>query len=104
MPVHDIHHKTGLAIRGDILIPRVGLRSLHHCVQVTEGEFTYSDCVYRLRVLPEWQAFVFKYLRSTAGVDIRKRSAHGSCVKILGKQTLLNLPVPMLALSQLERL
>lgn len=104
VPIHDIRHKTGLAIQGDILIPRVGLRSLHHCAQVTEGEFTYSDCVYRLRVLPEWQAYVFKYLRSAAGVEIRKRSAHGSCVKILGKQTLLDLPVPMVSPSQLESL
>ena len=104
MPIHDVHHKTGLATQGDILIPRVGLRSLHHCVQVTEGAFTYSDCVFRLRVLPEWQAYVFKYLRSAAGVEIRKRSAHGSCVKILGKQTLLDLPVPMVAPSELENL
>jgi type I restriction enzyme M protein len=104
VPVHDIVHKTGLAIQGDILIPRVGLRSLHHCAQVTQGAFTYSDCVFRLRVVPEWQAYVFKYLRSTAGVEIRKLSAHGSCVKILGKQTLLDLPVPMVAPSQLENL
>jgi type I restriction enzyme M protein len=104
VPVHDIRHKTGLAIHGDILIPRVGLSSLHHCAQVIEGEFTYSDCVFRLRVLPEWQSYVFKYLRSAAGIEIRKRSAHGSCVKILGKQTLLDLPVPMVAPSQLESL
>lgn len=104
VPVHDIHRKTGLAIPGDILIPRVGLRSLHHCVQVTEGEFTFSDCVYRLRVLPEWKAYIFKYLRSAAGVEIRKRSAHGSCVKILGKQTLLDLPVPMVVPSRLGSL
>ena len=104
VPVHDIRHKTGLAVQGDILIPRVGLSSLHHCVQVTEGEFTYSDCVFRLRVLPEWQSYVFKYLRSAAGVEIRKRSAQGSCVKILGKQTLLDLPVPMVAPSELESL
>lgn len=102
MPVHDIRHNTGLAIKGDILIPRVGLRSLHHCAQVIEGSFTYSDCVFRLRVLPEWQAYVFKYLRSAAGVEIRKCSAHGSCVKILGKQTLLDLPVPMVDSIQLE--
>lgn len=104
LPDHDILQKNGLAMRGDILIPRVGHRSMHHCAQVIEGELTYSDCVFRLRVLPEWRAYVFKYLRSAAGVEIRKRSAHGSCVKILGKQTLLDLPVPMVAPSQLESL
>ena len=103
-PIHDIRHKTGLAIKGDILIPRVGLRSLHHCVQVMDSAFTYSDCVFRLRVLPEWQAYVFKYLRSAAGVEIRNVTDHCSCLTIFGKQTLLDLPVPMVAPSQLERL
>ena len=102
--IHDIRHKTGLSVPGDILIPRVGLRSMHHCAQVVEGSFAYSDCVFRLRVLPEWQAYIFKYLRSAAGVEIRKLSAHGSCVKILGKQTLLDLPVPMVDFTELERL
>jgi len=104
VPIRDIRIKTGLAIKGDILIPRVGLNCMHHCIQVVGNAFTYSDCVFRLRVSPEWRAYVFDFLRSEAGVGIRKKSVHGSCVKILGKQTLLDLPVPMVAPSQLERL
>lgn len=94
----------GVAYAGDILIPRVGSRCLHHCAIVDSGQVAISDCIYRLRVAPEWQAYVFAYLRSSAGVAMRKLSAHGSCAKLLGKQALLALPVPMGSIQQLQKL
>jgi type I restriction enzyme M protein len=94
--------ERGLAVPGDILIPRVGSRCLHYCAQIVSGQTTFSDCVYRLRVSPEWRAYVFNYLRSPVGIAMRSTSAHGSCVKVLGKQTLLDLPIPMLPMDNLE--
>ena len=96
--------KRGLAITGDILIPRVGSRCLHYCAQIVSGETTFSDCVYRLRVASEWRTHVFNYLRSPFGIAMRSIAAHGSCVKVLGKQTLLDLPVPMMPMENLEGL
>jgi methylase of polypeptide subunit release factors len=101
---HEVHRPQGrgVACKGDILIPRVGSRCLHHCAIVDSGQLAFSDCVYRLRVAPEWQAYVFAYLRSPAGVAMRKLVAHGSCAKLLGKQALLDLPVPMVSPEQLK--
>lgn len=102
------HHPNGLirfeqpdatshpcAQAGDILIPRVGSRCIQYAAFVKSGSGTFSDCVYRLRVAREWQAYVFHYLQSPLGIRMRQRIAHGSCVKILGKQALLDLLVPM---------
>jgi type I restriction enzyme M protein len=86
-----------LAIKGDILIPRVGSRCLHYCALVESGEIVISDCIYRLRVSPEWRNYVFEFLKSPDGIAIRQLSAHGTCVKILGKQPLLDLPIPMIS-------
>ena len=99
-----VSSEHGVACAGDILIPRVGSRCLHHCAIVDSGQVAISDCIYRLRVAPEWQAYVFAYLRSSAGVAMRKLSAHGSCAKLLGKQALLDLPVPMGSIQQLQKL
>lgn len=93
-----------LAIKGDILIPRVGSRCLHYCAQIVSGETTFSDCVYRLRVAAEWRTHVFNFLRSPFGIAMRSAAAHGSCVKVLGKQTLLDLPIPMMPIEKLEGL
>jgi type I restriction enzyme M protein len=103
-PNTELLRKTGLAIAGDILIPRVGWNCLHHCAQIVSGHTTISDCVFRLRVVPEWRSYVFAFLRSPAGIAIRKLSSHGTCVKILGKQSLLDLPVPMVSPERLGNL
>ena len=103
-PTRNSQRKTGLATEGDILVPRVGSRCLHHCARVVSGETVFSDCVYRLTVALEWRSYVFAYLRSAAGIAMRRLVAHGSCVRILGKQALLELPVPMGSLEDLERL
>lgn len=94
--------KHRLAVEGDILIPRVGSRCLHYAAQVKTGETLFSDCVYRLRVAPEWRDHVFSYLRSPVGVAMRDSAAHGTCAKILGKQALLDLPVPMVRTDGLD--
>ena len=103
-PTKNSPRKTGVATVGDILVPRVGSRCLHHCARVVSGETAFSDCVYRLTVAPEWRNYVFAYLRSPVGIAMRRLVAHGTCVKILGKQALLDLPVPLVSLEDLERL
>lgn len=101
-PPFDSLLTRGLAMTGDILIPRVGSRCLHHCAQIVSGKTTFSDCVYRLRVASEWRTHVFNYLRSPFGIAMRSIAAHGSCVKVLGKQALLDLPIPMMPMENLE--
>ncbi|WP_313588817.1 methyltransferase [Aquidulcibacter sp.] len=83
------------ARKGDLLIPRIGTRCLHHCGKITKGATRFSDCVYRIRLLPEWRDHVFNYFRSPEGIESRFAAAHGSCVKILGKEALLDLMIPV---------
>lgn len=101
-PVLGAPSKQRLALEGDILIPRVGSRCLHYAAQVQSGEILFSDCIYRLRIAPEWRVYLLAYLRSPAGIAMRSIAAHGTCVKILGKQALLDLPVPMVPVERLE--
>jgi type I restriction enzyme M protein len=103
-PTHNLLPGQRFAVEGDILIPRVGSRCLHYAAQVQSGETLFSDCVYRLRVDLKWHAYVLTYLRSRAGIAMRHTAAHGTCVKILSKQAILDLPVPMMSIESLDDL
>lgn len=82
-----------VARRGDLLIPRVGARCLHYAARVTSGHPVLTDCVYRIRVAAHWRQSVWNALTSEEGVAWRLQAAHGVCARVLGKQTLLNMPI-----------
>jgi SAM-dependent methyltransferase len=82
-----------VAQSGDILLPRVGARCLHHAAKVLSGNPVITDCVYRIRLEPRWQKTVWKALSSAEGVHWRQHAAHGVCARVLGKELLLDFPV-----------
>lgn len=78
---------------GDILLPRVGARCLHYAAKVMTGHPVITDCIYRIRVAPQWRQSVWKSLASKDGTNWRLQAAHGVCARVLGKELLLNFPV-----------
>lgn len=82
-----------IAQPGDILVPRVGARCLHYVAKVLSGNPVLTDCVYRIRVEPNWRETVWKALSSVEGVHWRQHAAHGVCARVLGKELLLDFPV-----------
>lgn len=81
------------AQQGDILIPRVGARCLHYAAKVLSGNPVLTDCVYRIRVEPNWREAVWKALSSFEGIRWRQHAAHGVCARVLSKEMLLGFPV-----------
>jgi len=82
-----------VAHRGDFLIPRVGARCLHYAAKVTSGHVVLTDCVYRIRVPARWRRTAWDTLSSVEGGKWRIEAAHGVCARVIGKQTLLNMPI-----------
>jgi type I restriction enzyme M protein len=82
------------AQKGDILLPRVGARCLHYTAKVSTGNLVLTDCVYRIRVEPKWRKAVWRALSSVDGVRWRQHAAHGVCARVLGKEQLLDFPLP----------
>lgn len=92
---HENEPHRGLqAAPGDILIPRVGSRCLHHCALVVTGTPLLSDCVYRLRSPSEQTQVLWQFLKSSRGTSTRLHNAYGSCAKVLSKLNLLNIRIP----------
>ncbi|WP_031595296.1 N-6 DNA methylase [Ferrovum myxofaciens] len=85
-----------VAKQGDILLPRVGARCLHYAAKVRSGNPVLTDCVYRIRIESDWRKAVWKALSSVDGVLWRQHAAHGVCARTLGKEMLLDFPVPNL--------
>ncbi len=85
-----------IAKKGDILLPRVGARCLQHAAKVHMGNPVLTDCVYRIRVEPSWRKAAWMALSSVEGIHWRQHAAHGVCARVLGKEMLLDFPVPNL--------
>jgi len=81
------------AVKGDILIPRVGSRCLTKEAMVTAGAGAFSDCVYRLRAQPHVIDRVWATLNSDFGRQWRALHAEGSCAKHLPLWVLRKMPV-----------
>lgn len=82
-----------VAQKGDILLPRVGARCLHYAAKVRTGNPVLTDCVYRIRVAPNWREAVWKSLSSVEGIHWRQHAAHGVCARVISKELLLDFPV-----------
>lgn len=82
-----------VAQQDDFLVPRVGARCLHYAAKVVSGHAVLTDCVYRIRVPAHWRQAVWKALSSVEGSVWRVQAAHGVCARVLGKRTLLDMPI-----------
>lgn len=78
------------AIKGDILIPRVGKRCLNKVLLVEKGNIPVSDCIYIIRIENKDQRNrLLKSLTSKKGRDWIEAHSHGVCAKVISKRDLL---------------
>ena len=87
--------KYTLAAKGDILIARVGRGCMGKASIVQVGTILISDCVYRIRVAPEFRDTVWKSIISNEGQGWFKANRHGVCAKVISKKDLLNFPIKL---------
>ncbi len=82
------------ALKGDILMARVGKRCIGKIAYIEKGEYLITDCIYRLRVPPKYRKVIWNYLNSKEVNTWMNVSAHGVCSKVISKEDLLNLRIP----------
>ncbi|AVR98649.1 N-6 DNA methylase [Pseudoduganella armeniaca] len=93
LPLH-----ANIACDGDILLARIG-RNLHTKICVVQGgACLISDCIYALRVLPQYRNNVLSFLNSEAGRVALQSAAHGVGARFLSRANLLNVTLPNIAL------
>jgi hypothetical protein len=82
------------AIKGDIIISRIGKRSLGKITYIETGSIEISDCVFVIRIESHYRKSVLKALKSKYGKDWVKAKAHGVCSQFITKSDLLSFKVP----------
>lgn len=82
-----------IANEGDILMCRVGKRSVGKVAIVKSGSIVISDCIYRITVPKKYQNYVLKSFLSAQGKLWIDAYAHGVCSLIISKSDLENFPV-----------
>lgn len=82
---------VNLAIPGDILIGRVGRNFEEKVCMVKSGTIAVSDCIFILRVTPEYRDSVYLYLKSGLGRHALSCSSHGVGAKFLTIDALQNI-------------
>lgn len=83
--------KLNLAKPGDILVGRVGRNFEEKVCIVKSGTVAVSDCIFILRVAPEYRDSVFAYLKSSRGREALSFSSHGVGAKFLTIDALQNI-------------
>jgi type I restriction enzyme M protein len=80
-----------LAKPGDILVGRVGRNFEEKVCMVKSGNVAVSDCIFVLRVEPEYRDSVFAFLKSNPGREALNYSSHGVGAKFLTVDALQNI-------------
>jgi type I restriction enzyme M protein len=80
-----------LAKPGDILVGRVGRNFEEKVCIVKSGAVAVSDCIFILRVAPEYRESVYLYLKSALGRNALSCSSHGVGAKFLTVDALQNI-------------
>jgi len=88
-----VRHKGVIAEKGDIVMCRVGKRTVGRVAMIKKGKAILSDCVYRIRVDKKYQKMVFESLISEPGKKWLKKYAHGVCSQVISKTDLENYPI-----------
>ena len=89
--IQEIETKI-IAVRGDILVARVGRNLSRKVCRVHADKVAISDCILLLRILPEYRDAVFTYLQSNAGRQALDAASHGVGAKFITVQSLLDIP------------
>lgn len=74
---------------GDLIMCRVGKRSVGKVALVKEGKALLSDCVYKIIVPLPNRYYIFKRLLDERSQEWIKCSAHGVCSKVISKGDLI---------------
>lgn len=82
-----------LAVEGDILVARVGRTAPDKVIGVGKGSVAYTDCLYRVRVPPEWRQCVMLNLTSATGRAWLEQHSYGVAARQMTRSDLLNLPL-----------
>lgn len=82
-----------VAETGDILIARIGRNATDKIIGIASGTVAISDCLYRLRVKPEYRVAVMRALVSNAGRTWLQAHAHGVAARQLSKSDLYKFPL-----------
>lgn len=80
-----------IAKPGDILVGRVGRNFEEKVCMLKSGNVAVSDCIFVLRVAPEYRDSVFAYLKSNPGREALNYSSHGVGAKFLTVDALQNI-------------
>ena len=83
------------AIKGDILIARIGRNLQDKICLVPRGGCVISDCVYALRVNAPYHDAVMAYLTGAAGRRALEASSHGVGAKYISRGDLFSLNLPI---------
>lgn len=78
-----------LAQAGDIVMCRVGKRSVGKVAFIKEGKVPISDCVYKITVTKGVERIVFDRLLDEDTKEWIRSSAHGVCSKVISKVDLM---------------
>jgi type I restriction enzyme M protein len=90
-PQYVSEDRLVFAEEGDILLARVD-RNLHQKIAiVVSGRAPITDCVYRIRISPEYRDAAFKALRSPDGEARMLSATKGVGARLIGKAELLSL-------------
>lgn len=89
----EIHNNFTYALKGDIILARVGRGCIGKVSLLKSGLQVISDCVYRIRVPEEHLSSVWKSFCSEKGQFWLKSHSKGTCAKLINKIDLLNFPI-----------
>lgn len=82
-----------IAEPGDLVIGRVGRNAAEKIVGIAKGHVALSDCLFRLRVQPEYREQVLRVITSEHGKRWMEMRSHGVAASHITKNDLLNLPL-----------
>ena len=77
----------------DILISRVGRRSLARESLVKEGGNIFTESIFRLKTKSQDNQLIWNSISSDIGKKWRELHAQGKCAKYLTRNAILNIPI-----------
>lgn len=91
--LESVRQNDVVARKGDILVGRVGRNIATQVAFVTSGEAILSDCIYRIRCSPKWQARVLAGLTSERGRILIRSAIRGSAAQFISKADLSDIRI-----------
>lgn len=88
--IQNVIH-TSIALKGDILVARVGRNLSQKICMVQEGSVVVSDCFFIIRAQPEYRAKVFEFLLSGEGRSKLNDIAHGVGASFITTNAILDI-------------